>query len=311
VHTIEFLNISTTTNQVFVYLIGLYATILIPYYWWQPKIISKARYVIGYILRTNKSPLTKQEQTAFLALAVKWFFLPIMVHWLLGHIALMCTIIYQTLQNMEHLTLIDLFNTSLFQSLFQTILFLDVFFFTIGYMIEWRKLGNEIISVESTMFGWVVCLICYPPFNTGFNAIVGWTSSDNPQLMQTSPTLHIIANIAILVLMGVYMLASVSLNMKASNLTNRGIVTTGVYAIVRHPAYITKNLSWWIGGLPAMFLTYQTSLISFIAVLCSLATWTFIYFLRAITEERHLLETDNGYREYTKKVRYRFIPGII
>lgn len=42
----------------------------------------------------------------------------------------------------------------------------------------------------------------------------------------------------------------------------------------------------------------------------SLAAWTFIYFLRALTEERHLLK-DQDYVEYVKKVKYMFVPGVI
>jgi protein-S-isoprenylcysteine O-methyltransferase Ste14 len=34
-----------------------------------------------------------------------------------------------------------------------------------------------------------------------------------------------------------------------------------------------------------------------------------IYYMRAITEERHL-ERDAEYRIYAKKVRYRFVPGL-
>jgi protein-S-isoprenylcysteine O-methyltransferase Ste14 len=46
----------------------------------------------------------------------------------------------------------------------------------------------------------------------------------------------------------------------------------------------------------------------FIAII-SLALWTIIYFLRALTEEKHLNQ-DLEYVEYTKKVKYMFIPGI-
>ena len=42
----------------------------------------------------------------------------------------------------------------------------------------------------------------------------------------------------------------------------------------------------------------------------SLIGWSAIYVLRAITEERHLLMIDNGYREYARQVRWRFIPGV-
>jgi protein-S-isoprenylcysteine O-methyltransferase Ste14 len=45
------------------------------------------------------------------------------------------------------------------------------------------------------------------------------------------------------------------------------------------------------------------------AIACT-AGWSFIYYMRAITEERHLLRANNGYAEYMRSVRWRFIPGI-
>jgi len=47
-----------------------------------------------------------------------------------------------------------------------------------------------------------------------------------------------------------------------------------------------------------------------LALLCT-AAWSLIYAARAITEERHLLRANNGYREYMQTVRWRFIPGVI
>ena len=51
----------------------------------------------------------------------------------------------------------------------------------------------------------------------------------------TTPRSTIIANIALLISLGIYSWASVALGFKASNLTNRGIVSHGPYAYVRHP----------------------------------------------------------------------------
>lgn len=233
-----------------------------------------------------------------------------MLYWVFGHISSMVNVGYMVWQNWNFLSLIDLFNSSLYSFLFQIILFLDVLFFTIGYLVESKKLKNEIISVEPTVLGWVVCLICYPPFSESITKIVGWKSSDYPNLLSTSITFHVIICICILLLMGLYTLASINLNLKASNLTNRGIVSGGIYGIVRHPAYMAKNLAWWIGGIPFMIVAFHTSLLALVSVLLSLGFWSFIYFLRAITEERHLLLANNGYAEYMKQVRYRFIPGI-
>ena len=107
-----------------------------------------------------------------------------------------------------------------------------------------------------------------------------------------------------------YVSASVSLFTKASNLTNRGIVSRFPYNIVRHPAYISKISLWWLASFCVIknFLISQMYLKTFLYIIVALL-WTFIYFLRAITEERHLLQ-DPEYRDYTKIVKYRFIPYV-
>ncbi len=110
--------------------------------------------------------------------------------------------------------------------------------------------------------------------------------------------------------MAAYAAASVALGFRASNLTNRGIVASGPYAIVRHPAYVTKNLAWWIGAVPFLISAAEKNPRLLPGVLFSLCAWSFVYYLRAVTEERHLKMAGNGYAEYVRKVPYRFIPGL-
>jgi len=103
----------------------------------------------------------------------------------------------------------------------------------------------------------------------------------------------------IILLLLVYLWATLSLGTRCSNLTNRGIVKGGAYRFIRHPAYIAKNTAWWLTILPVM------SIPAFLSML----TWSFIYYLRAITEERHLIK-DPDYQKYCRKVKYRFIPWV-
>ena len=84
--------------------------------------------------------------------------------------------------------------------------------------------------------------------------------------------------------------------------TERGheVVSSGPYAVMRHPGYAGALLlylatpffldSWWT-LLPAVLL----------AVVLVIRTWL---------EDRTLQEELPGYREYTKKVRYRLLPGL-
>jgi protein-S-isoprenylcysteine O-methyltransferase Ste14 len=195
-----------------------------------------------------------------------------------------------------------------FRMAMQVILFVDVFFFTVGYLVESPRLGNQIRSVDPTLLGWVVALACYPPFNTATSAVLGFTASDFPRF--DDPTIHMALNVALLVLMVIYASASAALGLKASNLTHRGIVSRGPYAVIRHPAYTCKNLAWWIGSMPLLSVSFGESFYSGITALASVVAWSMLYVLRALTEEDHLRRVDGEYAAYAQRVRYRFIPGI-
>jgi len=133
--------------------------------------------------------------------------------------------------------------------------------------------------------------------------------TDFPQFENT--TLHLSLNVALLLLMAIYASASVALGLKASNLTHRGIVARGPYAVVRHPAYLTKNLAWWIGSIPIISAGYDLSFIDGTKAVVAMAGWSAVYVLRALTEEDHLRGVDVDYANYAARVRYRFVPGIV
>ncbi len=78
------------------------------------------------------------------------------------------------------------------------------------------------------------------------------------------------------------------------------VVTTGLYARVRHPMYVGAGL---------MLLASPLALGSFLALVPTLLGPVFLV-LRILDEEKALLEELPGYREYTEKTRYRLIPGV-
>jgi protein-S-isoprenylcysteine O-methyltransferase Ste14 len=253
----------------------------------------------------------REERLGLLTLLLKFFFAPLMVVWLFEHVVLTINNGVALGQQAGDLPerFLELFNAHGFWFLFQLILFLDVFFFTIGYLVELPALRNEIRSVDPTWLGWGVALACYPPLNGLTSHVFGWHSTDFPQFGH--PAVHLAANFSLLVLMAVYSWASVALNLKASNLTHRGVVASGPYRFVRHPAYVCKNLAWWIGLLPALWAAMHASLTATALVAGSMFGWSFIYFLRALTEERHLRSVDGEYDRYSAQVKYRFIPGVV
>ena len=79
----------------------------------------------------------------------------------------------------------------------------------------------------------------------------------------------------------------------------RDIKTRGLYSIIRHPMYF-MDILWRVG----MVLTWPHPVNLGVFVLSSAA-----YVYRAMLEEKYL-SSQPEYREYMKRVRYRFIPGV-
>jgi protein-S-isoprenylcysteine O-methyltransferase Ste14 len=279
----------------------------------EAKAVGAVRALISYTLaprRTWEQGLAPAERLGLLTMLLKGFFAPLMVMSLFAFTT-------QLIENGAYLAthfnrigedFLAIFNSHGFWFLLQVILFVDVFFFTVGYMIEHPLLRNEIRSVDSTWLGWGVTLICYPPINQVTVSILGGNVAEFPQF--DDPAVHVAVNLAILALMGVYASASVALNLKGSNLTHRGIIDYGPYRYVRHPAYVCKNAAWWLGTLPAVLVAWQQSAWQALLVVGSAVAWTCIYALRALTEEDHLKRVDGAYEDYCRKVPYRFIPGV-
>jgi len=204
---------------------------------------------------------------------------------------------------------LEIFNRHVYWFALNLIIFVDVVIFTLGYLVEMRSLKNEIRSVDPTLLGWAAALLCYFPFNAYItSAVLGRQVSDFPQFGDA--TMHLLLNLTLLGLMFVYTSASVALGLKASNLTHRGIVTKWPYSMVRHPAYLCKNVAWWIGGIPLVLAAFSESLYGGVLSVASIVGWSLLYVLRAVTEEDHLRSVDGEYDAYAQKVRYRFVPGV-
>lgn len=260
--------------------------------------------------RTIATGLAPAERLGLLTVLLKGFFAPLMVLSLFKFTTRM-------LENGAYLyahassigtDFLQIFNSHGFWFLFQVILFVDVFFFTVGYLVEHPALKNEIRSVDATWMGWVVTLVCYPPINGITAFLLGGNVVEFPQF--ENPVVHVGVNACVLLLMGIYASASVALNLKGSNLTHRGIIARGPYRYIRHPAYACKNAAWWLGTIPAFLVAWHQSALDGLLVVGSAAAWSAVYVLRALTEEDHLRRVDGEYAAYCAQVRYRFIPGV-
>jgi len=308
--SLSFVDISLFIPHIFYTILGLYLILLVPLYLIYPH-ASKARLTFRYCKKvlTWNNNFEEKEKTSLMAWIVKLFFAPLMITWLTEHIFSLGNNWYNLVQNISLFqnNFLLFFDSYFFWTAFSTILFIDVLFFTLWYLIEAPVFKNTIRSVEPTLIWWAACILCYPPFNTYTTQILSWQSTDFPTFSIT--TIHVWFNIFLLILMCIYAWASLSLGLKASNLTNRWIISHGPYKYIRHPAYICKNLAWIIGGIPMIILAWSSENMSLFSVCIGLFGWAFIYYVRAMTEENHL-SLDPEYREYKKQVPYKFIPKI-
>ena len=78
------------------------------------------------------------------------------------------------------------------------------------------------------------------------------------------------------------------------------VVTTGPYALIRHPGYLSGIL--WVASVPLIL----GSLYAFLPVLL----YTVLMSLRTYLEDRTLQEELPGYATYAERVRYRLFSGI-
>jgi len=232
-------------------------------------------------------------KTAVLSYVVKFFFLPLMLNFFFAHLGNFLNLWHAADPSQNFL---QFFWQSGYHLIFQGIFIIDTIIFAFAYTFEFRFLKNKIYSVDPFLSGWVVALICYPPFNLAVGDFIPFTKNAT---WLVDGWFSGFLKIGILIAFIIYVWATIALGFKASNLTNRGIISTGPYRFVRHPAYISKNIAWWFEYIP--FLNP--------ALFLSLLVWNVIYILRAFTEERHL-RLDPDYRKYEKKVKWRFVPGL-
>ena len=252
-------------------------------------------------LFSRKHPIPKPEgrtKVALLYILLKFFYIPIMLNIGIGNLSAVSADV--SMINAGTLTLN--FDT-VYPMIITTLFMVDTLVFSFGYIFAAKWLKSEVISVEPTMLGWVAALITYPPFNGTTGMLLPMVSGGAGLLvLSQNPAAFRIIQILILICYAIFVAASIALGPKASNLTSRGVVQYGPYALVRHPAYLVKILAWFLSGL-----IFASSWTYFLAMM----GFAVIYYIRAWTEERHLSSTDPDYDEYKKKVKWMFVPKII
>ncbi|MCT4581350.1 MAG: DUF1295 domain-containing protein [Flavobacteriales bacterium] len=228
---------------------------------------------------------------------VKFFFIPLMLPSAIIYLDLLIEL---SRSKWSYTGIVPFFNQTIFTFIIYSVSFVTLGYYAFGYLFESKKLNSEVKSVDDTVLGWGVLLICYTPFFVFMTKYVPFPTQDYAFFVNQEVTfvVRIVLSIVMLFKLSVVM----RLGAKCSNLTNRGIVTSGAYRYIRHPHYLAKLIVWWVTFLPY--------LVGHLWAIGPMLFWTVIYFLRAVTEERHLSK-DQEYIDYKKKVKWMFIPYVV
>ena len=219
---------------------------------------------------------------------VKGFFLPLMFVYLVNDLTWFSNASFSGFFNRPFVATYDV--------VWRIIFCVDLSFTVTGYLLTLRLFDSDIRSTEPTFFGWAVALFCYQPFWSLFSrSYIAYETGMKWNLwLKDSPTLLVIWGCLILVVMAIYSLSTITFGIRFSNLTHRGILTNGPYRFTKHPAYVSKNIGWWMVSVPFLSQMGAADALRHSALLLAL---NIIYGLRAYTEERHL-SRDPVYREY-------------
>ena len=114
-----------------------------------------------------------------------------------------------------------------------------------------------------------------------------------PRLLNDTVTSWIGAGV-MLVVLTLYISATVVFGLRFSNLTNRGVITSGPYRLMKHPAYFAHVVNAWV--IVFVLLPAAGTPPSLGMAVVPVA-FTVFYRARALTEERHMRE-EPAYREY-------------
>ncbi|PCK07591.1 MAG: hypothetical protein COA42_13475 [Alteromonadaceae bacterium] len=255
---------------------------------------------------------TENHKKGLLSIIVKVFFAPLMTVFfcdqfphLVNNLGYLYDLIFSdAARNYTH----QRFNSDLFNISIGFIFSIDVALAWCGYVISSRWVGNHTQSAEPTSLGWLVCIFCYPPFQFYLGLYYG-APSEREVLNFSNQWLTTIFSTLMVLSYLLYMSATMWFGVRFSNLTNRGIIRKGPFAYVRHPAYASKNFAWWCVMFPVIvYNAFENAEIALLQTF-GLCLMTWIYYMRAMTEERHL-SSDPDYVTYREQVKYRFIPGV-
>lgn len=229
----------------------------------------------GCVLRGKRAWCWSEQKPYLLSWGVKYFFIPMMYAFLVDATENLLLLSWQSSPAV------------LVLGLFMFGLCFDLLVAFAGYVLSMRVLGGDMRSVDGSWLGWLACMICYPPLLQVFHYVKQQVDDlDWGHWLLPSEPLYWVWAALLTGTWLVYWLSTVSFGLRFSNLSWRGLVDHGPYRYTKHPAYLAKNIYWWLHTVP--FVGVQDWL-DLLRNVLGLTFVSLVYYLRAKTEEAHLM----------------------
>ncbi len=228
--------------------VGPWIVLSIPYFFWVDRKMREPRdgyWQMGRLVMLQWRGIDRRMLWQHvLGWTIKGFFLALMFSYLCNDLRWLLLFDFGALGSFK----------ATYPFIYRFIFFVDVSIATLGYLMCFRPTDTHFRSAEPTLLGWVVTLACYEPFwsAVGGRLLPYDTGYPWDAWLQYHPALYTTWGTVILVLSAIYVWATVSFGARFSNLTHRGIITNGPYRWTKHPAYVAKNLTWWMISVPFM-----------------------------------------------------------
>lgn len=192
-----------------------------------------------------------------------------------------------------------------FDYYWELVLAVDVLLAVVGYVFSLRLIGTAVVATDETWRGWVATLICYYPFsNVLYGSYLAYEEGYRwGDALAGTYALYILYGLTILFFHTLYVAASLSFGIRYSNLSHRGILTDGLFRFTKHPAYLFKNIVWWMVGIPFITTGSWLDAVHNCAILFCVNA---VYWWRARTEEYNL-SRDPAYVAYALAMNERSI----
>lgn len=194
-----------------------------------------------------------------------------------------------------------------FDWMYNFIFTVDLVFVVTGYTLTLRLFDAHIRRPETTALGWGSALLCYQPF---------WSTIEQHYLsygtdfawgawLKPWPPLYMAWGTVLLLVLAGFGWATVVFGVRFSNLTHRGVIAFGPYAFTKHPAYVTKLVSFALISIPFVPESWTwTDAVDCGRRCALLGLLAFVYWVRGRTEETNLSH-DPAYRVYARWMRMR------